>query len=234
MRKLELTPRLQKVADWVPQGARLADVGTDHAYLPAWLLLNGRIASAIASDLRAGPLRKAADTCARYGIGNIELRLCGGLEALQPGEMDTIVIAGMGGETIASILAAAPWTADGRHTLLLQPMTKVETLRSFLAEHGYAIRREALVREKDTLYTLMLVEAGEMTLTTGQAYGGVKLTEDPLGDRYLIQRIVQIQSAIYAMGRSPSAGKEADRQREIVTALMKMREEWRHANCQTN
>ena len=70
-----------------------------------------------------------------------------------------------------------------------------------------------------------------MALTTGQVYGGVKLTEDPLGDRYLIQRIVQIQSAIHAMGRSPSASGEADRQREIVTALMKMREEWRHANC---
>ena len=232
---MELTARLQSVADQVPQGAAFADIGTDHAYLPVWLLLNGRIRHAIAADLREGPLNSARETAEQYGVSHqVSFRLCNGLADISADEVDTIAIAGMGGETIASILAAAPWTADGRHTLLLQPMTKVETLRSFLAEHGYAIRREALVREKDTLYTLMLVEAGEMTLTTGQAYGGVKLTEDPLGDRYLIQRIVQIQSAIYAMGRSPSAGKEADRQREVVTALMKMREEWRHANCQTN
>ena len=146
---LELTPRLRQIAAWVRQGARLADVGTDHAYLPVWLTLQGRVASAIASDLRRGPLDRAQETGRRYGVGDrITFRLGNGLAAVAPEECDTIVIAGMGGENIAQILAGAPWTADGRHTLLLQPQSRAEALRRFLAEHGYAIAREALVRDR--------------------------------------------------------------------------------------
>ena len=128
---LELTPRLRQIAAWVRQGAHLADVGTDHAYLPVWLTLQGRVASAIASDLRRGPLDRARETGRRYGVGDrITFRLGNGLAAVAPEECDTIVIAGMGGENIAQILAAAPWTADGRHTLLLQPQSRAEALRA--------------------------------------------------------------------------------------------------------
>ena len=137
---LELTPRLRQIAAWVRQGAHLADVGTDHAYLPVWLTLQGRVASAIASDLRRGPLDRAQETGRRYGVGDrITFRLGNGLAAVAPEECDTIVIAGMGGENIAQILAGAPWTADGRHTLLLQPQSRAEALRRFLAEHGFAV-----------------------------------------------------------------------------------------------
>ena len=103
---LELTPRLRQIAAWVRQGAHLADVGTDHAYLPVWLTLQGRVASAIASDLRRGPLDRAQETGRRYGVGDrITFRLGNGLAAVAPEECDTIVIAGMGGENIAQILA---------------------------------------------------------------------------------------------------------------------------------
>ena len=106
---LELTPRLRQIAAWVRQGAHLADVGTDHAYLPVWLTLQGRVASAIASDLRRGPLDRAQETGRRYGVGDrITFRLGNGLAAVAPEECDTIVIAGMGGENIAQILAGAP------------------------------------------------------------------------------------------------------------------------------
>ena len=145
-RKLELTPRLRLLADWVPQGARLADIGTDHAYLPVWLLRNGRVSSAIASDLRSGPLSRARETAQTYDVvSSLELRLGNGLSGIAPEETDCVVIAGMGGENIAAILAAAPWTSDGKHALLLQPQTHAENLRRFLMEHGYAIVREALV-----------------------------------------------------------------------------------------
>lgn len=235
LRRIELTLRLQAVADWVPNGARLADVGTDHAYLPAWLVQNGRIAAAIASDLREGPLKKAGETCRRFGVESIDLRLCNGLAGISPEEADTIVIAGMGGENIAAILEAAPWTADGKHTLILQPMSRVEVLRSFLADHGYAIRREAVIPERDTLYPLMLVTAGKMTLSPGQIYGGAELLHDPMGDRYLIHRILQYQGAVAGCNRSSAPGPEIQRQadqlREIITALLEMREEWRRANC---
>ena len=104
---LELTPRLRTAADLVPAGARLADIGTDHAYLPAALLLEGKIPYAIAADLRHGPLLRAKETAAEYGCRDrMGFRLCDGLKGIRPEETDAIVIAGMGGETIAQILAA--------------------------------------------------------------------------------------------------------------------------------
>ena len=99
----------------MPLGTRLADIGTDHAYLPVWLVLEGRVASAIASDLRPGPLQRAKETAKTYGT-EIDCRLCNGLTCITPDEVDTIVIAGMGGETIAAILSAAPWTAMGHYS----------------------------------------------------------------------------------------------------------------------
>lgn len=228
-----LTPRLALLAGWVPQGACLADVGTDHAYLPVWLTVQGRLTAAIASDLRKGPLARARETGRIYGARNIDFRLCDGLAGIRPGECDVISIAGMGGENIASILEAAPWTADGRHTLLLQPQTHAESLRRFLMEHGYQITREALVYDRGTIYPAMTVTAGRMDLTVGQLWGGAKLLRDPLGDRYLIEKIIRLQGAVAGLNRSaaPADRKKADGLRDILTALLSMREEWRHANC---
>ena len=230
---LELTPRLRQIAAWVRQGAHLADVGTDHAYLPVWLTLQGRVASAIASDLRKGPLERARATGRTYGAEGIDFRLGDGLAFIRPDEADTIVIAGMGGENIAAILAAAPWTADGRHTLLLQPQTRAEELRRFLMDHGYAITREALVCDRGTIYPVMEAGAGEMTLSLGQLWGGAKLLRDPLGDRYIIEKIIRLQGAVAGLNRSaePADRQKADGLRDILTALLAMREEWRHANC---
>ena len=154
-------PRLRLIAGWVPEGAYLADVGTDHGYLPTWLRLQGKIRGAVASDLRPGPLERAKVTGSLYGTDNIEYRLCNGLAGIRPSEVDTVTIAGMGGETILSILKAAPWTADGQHTLLLQPQSHEEMVRQYLAENGFAITREALVRDRGTLYTVMEAKAGE-------------------------------------------------------------------------
>ena len=181
---LELTPRLRLLADRVHPGAKLADVGTDHAYLPVWLWpVTGvwHLYYAIASDLREGPLERAKLTGRTYGASHIDYRLCAGLDDIRPQEVDTIVVAGMGGETIASILEAAPWTADGAHTLLLQPMTHAELLRSFLCDHGYAITWEALVRDRGTIYPVMEVSRGTMSLSQGQLWGGVMLLHDSWG-----------------------------------------------------
>ena len=231
-KQLELTPRLQLLADWVPRGTRLADVGTDHAYLPVWLILHGRVSCAIASDLRKGPLERARLTGRTYGAEKIEYRLCNGLADIRGEEVDTIAIAGMGGETIAAILSAAPWTRDGNHTLLLQPMTRSAQLRQYLMENGYVITREALVRDRGTIYPVMEVKAGQMELTLGQLHGGAKLLHDPLGDRYIIEKIIRLQGAVAGANRSSAAAdrEKADQTRQVITALLEMREEWRHAN----
>ena len=160
MRTVELTPRLRSVAELVPRGARFADVGTDHAYLPVWLLQQGRITGAVASDLRPGPLERARGTAEKYGLtGRMDFRLCNGLSGIQPDEVNTIAIAGMGGETIAAILAAAPWTWERECLLLLQPMSAQPFLRRWLQAHGYTIRRELLSREGDTLYKTRQISA---------------------------------------------------------------------------
>lgn len=230
---LTLTPRLQLLADWVPQGVTFADVGTDHGHLPIWLRLQGRVTHAIASDLRKGPLERARENGAAYGADGIDYRLAAGLDAVKAEEAEVIAIAGMGGETICNILAAAPWTADGSHTLLLSPHTKSEVLRRYLAEHGYEIVREALVRDRGTIYPVMEVKAGTMVLTAGQLYGGAKLLHDPLGDRYIIEKIIRLQGAVAGANRSdrPEDQEKADGLRDILTALLQLREEWRHANC---
>ncbi len=235
--KLELSPRLQLLADWVRPGTVLADVGTDHGYLPVWLVENDRIPFAIASDLRPGPLSRGRETAAVYGVSDrVDFRLCDGLAGIAPTEADTIVIAGMGGETIASILSSAPWTADGTHTLLLQPMTRSEELRRYLLMNGYAIRREQLVEDRGMLYPVMEATAGKMKLSSGQIYAGTMLPTDPLGDRYLIEKIIRLQTAVTGLKRSSVKAdlQKADRLRELIFALMELREEWRHANSPGN
>lgn len=159
---MELTPRLQAIAEQVPQGTRLADVGTDHGYLPVWLLQIRRIDSAIAADLREGPLNRAKKTAQRFGVAEqISFRLCDGLTDIHQSEVDTIAIAGMGGETIISILEAAPWTREGA-LLLLQPMTGFVELRRWLQSNGYEIVKERIACEGERLYSIMSVKGGRM------------------------------------------------------------------------
>lgn len=206
MKELVLQPRLRLLADMVPEGARLADVGTDHGYLPVFLLQKGRIAGAIASDIVPGPLQHARQAATEYEVEGIDFRLCPGLDAIGAEEADTIVIAGMGGETIQAVLEAAPWTGDGGHLLLLQPMTKVEFLRKWLSDNGYSFTDERLVFDKDHLYPVFAVRGGrQLPLTLAQQYGGVLLDGDPLYADYLDERIGKLQKAINGLQKSAAA-----------------------------
>ncbi|MCD7880828.1 MAG: class I SAM-dependent methyltransferase [Clostridiales bacterium] len=158
---LELSPRLRTVAGLVPEGCRFADIGTDHAYLPVWLLRNGVVETAIAGDLRPGPLAHARETAERFGCTEqIQFRLSDGLAALAPHEADCIAMAGMGGETVRGILSAAPWTRENVR-LLLQPQSNLPELREWLTENGYAIWQEYCVREEQRWYTVLVVLGGE-------------------------------------------------------------------------
>ena len=202
-RQLQLQPRLQLLADMMPQGCRLADIGTDHGYLPVWLLQRGRIQSAIAADIGSEPLAHARRTAAEYGVENIDFRLCDGLSGIAPEEADSVVIAGMGGETIIAILSAVAWTKDGAHTLLLQPMTKTAELRKWLAVNGYCFTEERLVWDKNYLYPVLRVTGGECPqLTELQALTGVLLADDPLYGEYLTQHKEKLRRAAEGLRRS--------------------------------
>lgn len=155
---IELTPRLKLLAERVPQNAAFADIGTDHGHLPLYLLREGRITHAIASDIRPGPLEHARENAAFHGYTEqTRFVLAGGLDGIQAGECDTIAIAGMGGETITQILQAAPWTKHGDHLLLLQPMTSVYELRQWLWANGYQIEEEAVCAEGRRHYVVLSV-----------------------------------------------------------------------------
>lgn len=215
---MELTPRLQAIADQIPQGGKLADIGTDHGYLPAWLLLSGRIEAAIAADLREGPLERARETARRAGVAEqISFRLCDGLSAVDPREVDTVVIAGMGGETICSILKASPWTREGKQ-LILQPMTGFAELRRWLQSNGYAIQKETIAREGKRLYTIWRVNGGEMDcLTPAELWAG-RQSGDPLRRDYLALMRGKAEKALQGHRSAHTPDRAAIEELEAVLA----------------
>lgn len=225
---MELSPRLRLVAELVPHDARFADVGTDHAYLPVWLILHGVIDKAIASDLRPGPLERARETAEKYSVADrIDFRLCDGLTGLRAGEANAIVIAGMGGETIANILAGAPWTKEKEITLILQPMSSQPDLRLWLSENGYAIEKECIAREGKTLYTIMLVKAGEMkTLTPAELWAG-RQSQDPLRGEMLDHVAGKVRRALEGQRAAVHKDEAAMEQlTQILDGLTEMKKEW--------
>ena len=156
MRAPELSARLQAVASLVRAGSRAADIGCDHGQLAAALVLSGRCPFVVAADLRPDPLAQARQLTRRLGLeGQIDCRLGDGLGVLRPGEVQDIILAGMGGETIADALAAAPWICSDAVSLVLQPVTSAAELRRFLAESGFALREELPVIDGRYCYTVL-------------------------------------------------------------------------------
>lgn len=225
-KQLALQPRLHMLARLVPEGCRLTDVGTDHGYLPVALLQQGRIAAAIASDIGAEPLEHARRTAMQYGVDGMDFRLCAGLSGVAPEETDVIVIAGMGGETIISILQDAPWTADGQHRLLLQPMTKAAALRHWLADNGYTFTDEHLVEDKGRVYPILCVKGGVFRpLTEAEALCGVLLADDPLYAAYLTEHITKLRRSAEGLRRSsdPGGGRLAAQAESLAAELEERR-----------
>ncbi len=160
-KKLRLNPRLQKIASLVPKSVCLADIGTDHAYVPICVLLEGKVQTAIASDINRGPVSRARENAIAYGLEDkLSLRLGPGLETISPGEAETIVIAGMGGILIADILENSKEAAMAAKHLILQPMTAAKELREYLCSRSFTITNEVLVAEEDKIYNILCVDAG--------------------------------------------------------------------------
>lgn len=238
-KQIRLSDRLHTIARMIPARSRVADIGTDHGYLPIWLIQNGAAERVIACDVREGPLEHARRSAAAYHVEQqLEFRLGDGLACVVPEEVDTVVIAGMGGETIISILQNAPWTKSASCRLLLQPMTKAELLRAFLAENGYCFIREQLVYENHTYFPVMMLCGGAapVRLDLGHCWGGVLLDQDPLQGQALDAMIGQMRTALSGLERSALErnAKKAAAQRELIAQLSGMKEEWEHANGKRN
>ncbi|MBR2132274.1 MAG: SAM-dependent methyltransferase [Oscillospiraceae bacterium] len=217
--ELVLQPRLRAIADLVPNGAKLVDVGTDHGFIPVRLLLEERISSAIASDIGAAPLDHARRTAEQYHVTErVDFRLCDGLSAVSDDEVDTIVIAGMGGDNISNILSCAPWTKDGK-LLLLQPMSKAEVLRRYLPLNGYTVVAEQLVADKGVIYPILSVRGGSMPQADeAQAWGGFWLDSDPLQKRYLDEQILRLRRVAAGLEKAKDSSVQ-NRQSEILNII---------------
>ena len=226
---LNLTPRLRAIAARVPQGSNLADIGTDHGHLPLYLLKTGHLQRAIASDLRVGPLNHARQNAAAYGLSDrISFRLAHGLDGVSPDECDVISIAGMGGETMIEILRAAPWTADGNHLLLLQPMTMLPQLRQWLWENGYRIDEETVCQEGHRYYLVWSVTGGAQCIKKSLAdcYLSLALKRDKQAKTYLETLYGREKRALYGMQQGKEIQKAVvDLQIDVVRNIQKALEE---------
>lgn len=153
---MQLDSRLSAVASLVRRNTKFADIGTDHAYLPAFLIQNGIIDNAIAADLRKGPLENARETAEAYNLTEkIELRLSDGLDNFTECEVNEIAVAGMGGLLIAQFVERTKWLKNKDIHLILQPMTHAEELRETLYNNGFIIDKEIATTDKGKLYIVI-------------------------------------------------------------------------------
>lgn len=178
--KIPLSARLLACADLIAPGDRVADVGCDHGYLGIHLLKNGIASNVIASDIREGPLQSAVRNSEKFGVRDkMTFYLSDGVRNI-PRNFDTLVCAGMGGDTMISILSSATWLQSRQYRLILQCQTRTHFLRRYLSENGWYIRKETVIPDGKFLYTVMEVlwQPGQR-LTPGQCHFPPALSDNP-------------------------------------------------------
>lgn len=209
-----LPPRLGRIASLVPAGSVVADIGTDHALLPIYLVKSGICPRAIASELNPGPLERAREQVRSAGLEEgIDLRLGYGLSTLGPGEASVAVLAGMGGALIRRILETGGTVRESLRRLILQPMNGEEGLRRWLVENGYRMIDEDLVRDGDKIYQVIAAEPGrERQLSPAELElgprnverRGLLLVEEA---RYRVEHYRRIAARLASSGSPAAAGR---------------------------
>ncbi len=230
MERIKLSKRLRAIADFVPAGAKVADIGTDHGYIPVWLAQNNLAEMLVAADINFGPLEHAKDTASQYEVTDrIRFGLCSGLEFEGADVYDTIIIAGMGGELIASILEAAPWTAQKDTTLILQPNSRIPHLVRWLAEHGFRIIDVSLVKDAGKLYQILVVKPGQAAAIDSEARGLVNQLYFEKKDPLLVEYLDTLLKRYTAAEKGMLSGKGQDdalaETQSMIAALTDMKKE---------
>ncbi len=224
--KLPISDRLLACANFINRGDRVADVGCDHGYLSIYLLDSGIASACIASDVNDEPLQSARRNARKFGFSNkIEFYLSDGVQSI-PRDFDTLVCAGMGGETIMSILDAAPWLKDPKYRLILQCQSKRPELRRWLYDAGFRINRETLAKDGKFVYSIMEVvyDPGQ-GITPAQCYLSPQLLADshPLLAEYYERVKRGVELTMFGLER---AGDERlPIYRSILADLVQMEEQ---------
>lgn len=215
---MELSVRLQAVADMVTEGTKVADVGTDHAYIPIYLVEHDKNPSAIAMDINRGPLKKAEENISSHNLENkIETRLSDGLKQLYLGEADSVVIAGMGGGLVVKIMEEGTLHKKYVKEWILQPQSEISKVRQYLNENGYCIVEENMVIDEGKFYPMMRVTEGTIEEYTQEelCYGKCLLKEkNPILKKFL-EKEIDIKKEILEKLHQTKGGQVAKRIEEI-------------------
>lgn len=224
MGKIRLDSRLSAVASLVRQGSVVADIGTDHAYLLAYLLQEGKIKNGIAADLRKGPLENARKTLVDCGlIENVSLVLSDGLDKIKRGDCNDIAIAGMGGILIKEILERTPWVYDEDVHIVAQPMTHGEVLRKFFIENGFVIDKELAATDGKRHYCIISATYnGEKRVAENwYTYVGELINNnDEISEMYISKIILTLEKKLDAIKK---AGVDDNDNIEETIALIKQK-----------
>ncbi len=202
---------MQKIADMVIPKESVADIGTDHGYIPAYLLDEGICTGAILTDIAAGPLQRAKSHFEEYGL-NAEFRQGPGLEIIENGEVSSVIIAGMGGETITDILGKDIEKSHSFRRIIIQPRTYIGELRVWLSENGFRFTDYALCRENKRICEIMAVEPGYAEIKENPVFSEFLLSrKDPLTKEY-IERMIRSKKSILKEIKKSKDNSELEKQ----------------------
>ena len=221
----KISKRLCTAASYVRDGAVVADVGTDHAYLPIYLALENKITRAIASDINEGPISKARENIHKYGLyGVIETCVANGLDGIEKYEPTDIVICGMGGELIAQIIDRSLYIKKQGIRLVLQPMTSIRELREYL-QNGFSTIAENIVKEDDKLYQIISVEYDGIVreYSNAELELGIKNIENggEMFDMLLLSLITKKQKKLDGLKLGGYDTKETEKEINELKGLLK-------------
>lgn len=207
-----ISKRLELVASFVPQGAILLDVGSDHAYLPIELVERGKIESAIAGEVVEGPYQSAVKNVEAHGLKEkIQVRLANGLAAFEESDqVSVITIAGMGGRLIARILEEGLDKLANVECLILQPNNREDDLRIWLQENGFQIVAESILEEAGKFYEILVVKAGQMKLSASDLRFGPFLSKE-VSPVFVQKWQKEAEKLEFALGQIPEKN-QAERQ----------------------
>ena len=216
---MELSKRLYAVASLVTEGASVADIGTDHGYIPIYLTEQKIASKVIALDINKGPLERARMHIIGHGLKNqIETRLSDGLKAVDPGEVDTMIAAGMGGGLVIKILEEGKDVVDQLYTCILQPQSEIQRVREYLATNHLKIIAEDMVEEDGKFYPMMKVVHGEVQPYTRCEclYGRCLLQQrHPVLEKYLHREMAIRESIFRQLEKRKNSESAAARMEEM-------------------
>lgn len=232
MAKIRLSERLRVVADEIPYGCTMADIGSDHAYLPCFLGLQKRVKRVVAGEVADGPFHSALNAVREQGLQDmISVRKGDGLEVISPGEVDVIVIAGMGGKLITDILEHGKVKLSGVKKLILQPNVAAEGVREWLMEQDWELKKEMMLEEAGKIYEILVAEPGngrtpyQSTGRAGLRFGPFFMQEKPPAFQKKWREEIKKWKRIEAQLDQAADTNEGERRKQLLRMKIKETEE---------